>query len=1092
MKKKHLYLSLLSTTILFVPVVTFATSCSCSSNPGGPVDPGDNSPRLEVKFLDGSNVLQQEKNKLVSKELSCFYIKGGQSNSVEAQYSIFKDGALYNNDDLYIENNKIVVTSQFNDFLDGKIDLQIKASYKDNNSVIESDFLNVSVYPASTKIDLVINPESGEISQNRDNDSQISVGAIVELSSDEMIQWDIKYNGQSNAPAQISVQQNDSSLIFVVAKGFDITSDIKIDVICSVVKVGQQQASYAQKTSIYVHPANLDYNLVSSANFLQQYSSEESSVVVSIDGLYPVPENPTISFALTYNNLPITTSSQPIRYVQNTQTKLTIYCEQGTSISEIKSIEVNASVNGIGKSLSIAVLPEDTFAIQASETSVQQSSSEDKNIEISPVHNITSPNTITYPTPINLPSYCTFTDNHDNTATLTIKAGNSGKVDTINIVGLVNGRNTNNIEITVIPSNVENLLSLDVSPSDSFVQPASAIDDTEAKALFTLNSSNEIINPNNAQWSYKAYFVNEPNTNVNIENYDITFSSSKNTGTIIFNPTTKLIKESLKIEVSCSLYNSLITKTITLTPHDKTINITSDTNTIIQKNYFSSLININSALVNVEPNNLKFTCTDENGNALGDEFEITNGNNNNLVITLKSIQDSKETAVKSIKVIASDISDSAIVSNEILIDVQTQETSLILTLHDDTYYSVDGIKGEFNYDSLIIPSEYNNKPVEVISENAFANLESLNKITIPDSIREIEKNAFSNTGILNNAIDNSIVLSTPNVNGHQWVLGYKGDINDDITLNETVIGIADAAFANCQSIKKINTNNVKKISNSSFYNSSITSIIVGEKTVEIGESALAWCENLENISFLSNEITINENAFYHDIKLSTINLPENVNKIGSLAFSFTNISNINIKNAVYVDSQAFENCTNLQVISANEQNQNYSSIDGVLFQKNSSNNNLVLVKYPQAKQAENDRYEIPANVNEIGQYAFTNTLITSINLGGVEKIGAHAFNGSQLRTASFLYVKIIENNAFSFSNLSNIEFGEEIISIGEGAFANCISLENVYFLGEVPPSFGGTQPFGVMLENLSIYVPSGSKTAYDAALPYYSSIIKER
>jgi hypothetical protein len=48
----------------------------------------------------------------------------------------------------------------------------------------------------------------------------------------------------------------------------------------------------------------------------------------------------------------------------------------------------------------------------------------------------------------------------------------------------------------------------------------------------------------------------------------------------------------------------------------------------------------------------------------------------------------------------------------------------------------------------------------------------------------------------------------------------------------------------------------------------------------------------------------------------------------------------------------------------NTQNQNYSSVDGVLFDKNITS----LIKYPQAKQETN--YTIPSSVTAIGREAF--------------------------------------------------------------------------------------------------------------------------
>lgn len=104
----------------------------------------------------------------------------------------------------------------------------------------------------------------------------------------------------------------------------------------------------------------------------------------------------------------------------------------------------------------------------------------------------------------------------------------------------------------------------------------------------------------------------------------------------------------------------------------------------------------------------------------------------------------------------------------------------------------------------------------------------------------------------------------------------------------------------------------------------ITSITIPEGVVSISERAFARCRTLSSIYLPNSLITIDKAAFSECNNLSSITIPENVNSIGSSVFS---------------------NCNLLQAINVDEKNTNYSSIDGVLFDKNCT----TLITFPPCK-----------------------------------------------------------------------------------------------------------------------------------------------
>jgi len=109
---------------------------------------------------------------------------------------------------------------------------------------------------------------------------------------------------------------------------------------------------------------------------------------------------------------------------------------------------------------------------------------------------------------------------------------------------------------------------------------------------------------------------------------------------------------------------------------------------------------------------------------------------------------------------------------------------------------------------------------------------------------------------------------------------------------------------------------------------------------------------------------------------------------------------------------AFAYCKSLMRITVDVQNQAYSSIQGVLFNKN----NTILIQYPTGKQG---AYTIPAGVISIGKRAFIKCAsLTSVTIpASVISIGEAAF--------------------YWCTGLTNIIIPSSITSIGRTAFYDC-------------------------------------------------------
>jgi hypothetical protein len=202
----------------------------------------------------------------------------------------------------------------------------------------------------------------------------------------------------------------------------------------------------------------------------------------------------------------------------------------------------------------------------------------------------------------------------------------------------------------------------------------------------------------------------------------------------------------------------------------------------------------------------------------------------------------------------------------------------------------------------------------------------------------------------------------------------------------------------------------------------------------------------------SNTITtIPANTFYGSANprgcatLTGITIPNSVETIGNGAFrSCANLTGVTIGNNVTnIGTQVFTGCPRLEEININPNNNNYSSDNGVFYDRNKT----VLIAYPSATGSITT---IPNSVTTIGDYAFQScTSLNSVTIGsGVTTIGTYAFSlCTQLDDVTFTspsQVTTIGQYAFQgCANLTSITIPDSVTSIGNGAFIQCTELTSV-------------------------------------------------
>ena len=224
---------------------------------------------------------------------------------------------------------------------------------------------------------------------------------------------------------------------------------------------------------------------------------------------------------------------------------------------------------------------------------------------------------------------------------------------------------------------------------------------------------------------------------------------------------------------------------------------------------------------------------------------------------------------------------------------------------DGKGYTVTGM-GTCTDKELIIPSEYNAKPVTSIGYRAFYNYSSRRSVTIPDSVTSIGGYAFEDcTG-----------LTT--VNWNATACTSAGSLDYPI-------------FKGCSNLATVNIgDNVKIIPSYAFFNcKGLENITIPDSVTSIGEGAFSYCMvGLKNIKIPNSVTSIGDYAFYSCRELTSVTIPDSVTSIGEEAFSYCiSLTSVTIGGSVTsIGSGAFDSCIGLKSIKFNGTKEQWNAI----------------------------------------------------------------------------------------------------------------------------------------------------------------------
>lgn len=321
---------------------------------------------------------------------------------------------------------------------------------------------------------------------------------------------------------------------------------------------------------------------------------------------------------------------------------------------------------------------------------------------------------------------------------------------------------------------------------------------------------------------------------------------------------------------------------------------------------------------------------------------------------------------------------------------------LIYELNDDEKsYQICGYIGQDT--EIIIPNGYLGYPITKITYLASA---KITKITMSDHISVLDV-----ASLAGNINLKTVILST-NLLTIKENTFLNCENLEEITIPSSVTMIEAGAFNGCKKLNKIT------VINNLIYQS-LDNVLINNKE----HLLVLYPSGKTTLNYqVPNDIkTILPNAFLNNDYLNTLTILDNVTSVGLVNFNnLTSLTKISFgKNVTNLSENCLLNTPKLISIEVDINNQFYTSLEGVLYNKNMT----TLIKYPTSKIDTN--FEILKSVTLICYHAFENiTNLQKITFKSDLSLSKEAFYNVKnliIYAANSSYSKLWSKDAFSGS-----------------------------------------------------------------------------
>lgn len=283
-----------------------------------------------------------------------------------------------------------------------------------------------------------------------------------------------------------------------------------------------------------------------------------------------------------------------------------------------------------------------------------------------------------------------------------------------------------------------------------------------------------------------------------------------------------------------------------------------------------------------------------------------------------------------------------------------------------------------------------------IESGAFGYAKSLTNITLSNNLQTLGEDVFDLCEMLQYNIYNGLKYLGSEDNPYYAVVGYTSkEIVDSLSIHPDTKMILQRALSGISHVEEF---------------------ILPSGLLYIGSMSFSSCSNLKSINIPNSVKVIDDYAFYWCVKLESICLPASLQLF---------------------DPNIFSSCLNLKLITVDPNNQNFKSIDNVLYSKDGK----TLYYYP--SWLTQSTFTVPKHVEKIAERAFYDCCLTEIVLpDGLLEIGDMAFyncNGlSQIILPKTL--KHIGDEVFSRTSLKSIVIPSSVLTMGNYVFNGCYDI----------------------------------------------------
>lgn len=359
-----------------------------------------------------------------------------------------------------------------------------------------------------------------------------------------------------------------------------------------------------------------------------------------------------------------------------------------------------------------------------------------------------------------------------------------------------------------------------------------------------------------------------------------------------------------------------------------------------------------------------------------------------------------------------------------VIEVSQNELEFAL-VENGSAYEVVGI-GTVEAENIVVPSEYNNKPVIGIGNGAFYRVGKIIKtVTLPNTIQYIGYDAFRDC---------------------TWL--------ESINLPSSLTSMGTRAFYGCKRLKEISIpESLSVIEDNTFYQcEQLEKVTLHENITSIGEETFSGCISLKSIDLTSKITSLKYSVFEGCTALETVVLPDSLESIENRAFKdCVSLREINAPAfLVSIGEDIFNNCASLKSFAIPS---GVTEIPSGAFYKCASLDGTVTIAATVTKIGTNAFYycssldhivfEENSQLTAIEKNAFYGcAALSGISIGDGEKIEGSFVLPSALEQ--------IGESAFSgCESMKSIVIPASVTFIERYAFSGCTSLEAAHFVNTV-------------------------------------------